>query len=368
MTPRGRPRLEDYRRKRDPARTPEPFGEAGAPVEIRSPGPRFVVQKHWARAMHYDLRLELDGTLKSWAVPKGPSTHVEEKRLAVHVEDHPLEYANFEGTIPAGNYGAGSVIVWDRGWFRSFKPEDPLEQYERGKLELELFGFKLRGRWTLVRMGKKDKEWLLLKKDDDAATAQEAIDRYPESVICGLTVEEMRDVPGTIEAVRDLVRARKAPSAEIDPADVSLTLATPGASPPAGDDWSFEIKYDGVRVRASRREGEAKLIGRSGEDVTKRYPEIAAALLSLAVHDFVVDGEIIAEDERGLPSFQRLLARMGLTRPRDIAAAVPQVPVRAVFFDVVGLLGHDLRALPLRERQELLARVLPDRDPGFQGG
>src|SRR5512142_1744219 len=161
MTPSGRSSLEDYRRKRDPARTPEPFGpEAASPLDAALPGPRFVVQKHWARALHYDFRLELDGTLKSWAVPKGPSTHVEEKRLAVHVEDHPLEYADFEGTIPSGNYGAGSVIVWDRGTYRSFKPEDLREQYARGKLELELNGHKLGGRWTLVRMGRSEKDWL----------------------------------------------------------------------------------------------------------------------------------------------------------------------------------------------------------------
>jgi len=168
------PHLEDYRRKRDPVRTPEPFGAGDSPPSgraIPAAGPGFVVQKHWARNMHFDLRLELEGVLKSWAVPKGPSTRVEEKRLAVHVEDHPLEYGNFEGVIPSGNYGAGSVIVWDRGWFRSFKPEDPLEQYARGKMELELFGFKLRGRWTLVRMGKKEKEWLLLKKADGSATS-----------------------------------------------------------------------------------------------------------------------------------------------------------------------------------------------------
>src|SRR5215831_16321284 len=175
--------LDLYRKKRDPARTPEPFGEGESGAETHAGGARFVVQKHAARALHYDFRLELDGVLKSWSVPKGPSTHVEEKRLAVHVEDHPLEYANFEGIIPAGNYGAGSVIVWDRGWWGSFKPEDLLEQYTRGKMELELFGYKLRGRWTLVRMGKKDKEWLLLKKLDGAATKDfEAIDRYPESV------------------------------------------------------------------------------------------------------------------------------------------------------------------------------------------
>src|SRR2546422_5104561 len=204
------PHLENYRRKRDPARTPEPFGEGAskpAPaVAAIGAAPRFVVQKHWARNMHFDLRLELEGTLKSWAVPKGPSTRVEEKRLAVHVEDHPLEYADFEGGIPSGNYGAGSVIVWDRGWFRSFKPEDPLEQYARGKLELELFGFKLRGRWTLVRMGKKEKEWLLLKKAGAGASERELTERYPESVVSGLTVQEMANV----EAKRAQVRAEVA--------------------------------------------------------------------------------------------------------------------------------------------------------------
>ncbi len=361
MSPTHRPQLESYRKKRDPARTPEPFGE-GAPGPAPGPTaalPRFVVQKHWASHMHFDLRLELDGTLKSWAVPKGPSTHVEEKRLAVHVEDHPLEYANFEGVIPSGNYGAGSVIVWDRGWFRSFKPEDPLEQYERGKLELELFGFKLRGRWTLVRMGKKEKEWLLLKKADDSATEREAVERYPESVISGLTVEEMRDVPGTLDALGDRVRSLKAPKRELSPRDVPLTLATLASEPPQGDDWCFEIKYDGVRVLASRDDDEVVLVGRSGEEITKRYPEIAEALRSLAVPRFLLDGEIVAEDERGRPSFQRLQARMGLSKPRDIEAARAQVPVRAMFFDCLGLLGHDLRGLPLVERKELLARVAP---------
>src|SRR5690349_2901099 len=195
--------LETYRRKRDPDRTTEPFGGA-APVPRAAPakapaaaspgaGARFVVQEHWARNLHCDLRLELEGVLKSWAVPKGPSVRAEEKRLAVHVEDHPLEYANFEGVIPAGNYGAGSVIVWDRGTYGSFKPEDIREQYARGKLELELFGHKLGGRWTLVRMSKNPKDWLLLKKVDAAAAAVAAMTRWPRSVTPGLTVEVMRD-------------------------------------------------------------------------------------------------------------------------------------------------------------------------------
>jgi bifunctional non-homologous end joining protein LigD len=309
--------------------------------------------------MHFDLRLELDGTLKSWAVPKGPSTRVEEKRLAVHVEDHPLEYGNFEGVIPTGNYGAGSVIVWDRGWFRSFKPEDPFEQYARGKLELELFGFKLRGRWTLVRMGKNEKEWLLLKKADGAATEQEAIERYPESVITGLTVEEMRDVPGTLAALRERVRSLDAPKGDVSPRKVSLMLATLAERPPSGPDWCFEIKYDGVRVLASRKEDEVVLLGRSGEDITRRYPEVVDGLSALPVPRFLLDGEIVAENESGRPSFQRLQARMHLTKPRDIDAAMAQVPVRGIFFDCLGLEGHDLRGLPLVQRKELLARVVP---------
>ncbi len=309
--------------------------------------------------MHYDLRLELDGTLKSWAVPKGPSTRVEEKRLAVHVEDHPLEYGGFEGVIPSGNYGAGSVIVWDRGWFRSFKPEDPLEQYERGKLELELFGFKLRGRWTLVRMGKKEKEWLLLKKADGAATLVEAIDRYPESVVTGLTVEEMRDVPGMLAALRERIVSLEAPRGALSWRDIPLTLATLAERPPSGPDWCFEIKYDGVRVIAVRDGEDIRLVGRSGEEITKRYPEIASALRSLPTPRFALDGEIIAEDESGRPSFQRLQARMGLKRPRDVEAMMARVPVRGAFFDCLGLEGHDLRTLALVDRKELLARVAP---------
>ena len=145
--------LDDYRKKRDPARTPEPFGPARS-----GEGRRFVVQKHAARRLHYDVRLEMDGVLKSWAVPKGPSLKAEEKRLAVHVEDHPVEYADFEGIIPEGNYGAGAVIVWDLGWYRLVKGDPPARQLETGRLEVELFGVKLRGRWTLARMGGKSKE------------------------------------------------------------------------------------------------------------------------------------------------------------------------------------------------------------------
>ncbi len=215
---------------------------------------------------------------------RGRRPRVEEKRLAVHVEDHPLEYANFEGVIPAGNYGAGSVIVWDRGWYRSFKPEDLLEQYERGKLELELFGFKLRGRWTLVRMGKKEKEWLLLKKVDGAATEVEAIDRYPESVISGLTVEEMRDAAGHARRrarARGVARARR--SARSIREKVPLMLATLAERAAVGS--ATGASRSSTTACACWRRATAttcELFGRSGEDITARYPEIAAALRALA--------------------------------------------------------------------------------------
>ncbi len=369
VAPRAPAQLEAYRKKRDPARTPEPFGEHAAPAprlpRVLAPlgGPRFVVQKHWARALHYDFRLELDHVLKSWSVPKGPSVHVEEKRLAVHVEDHPLEYADFEGVIPSGNYGAGSVIVWDRGWFGTFKDEDLLAQYARGKLELELHGLKLRGRWTLVRMGGKEREWLLLKKADGAAGEIEAVEQYPESVISGLTVEEMRDAPGTLAALRERLGSLEAPEHAVSLGQASLMLATLAEHPPSGAGWCFEIKYDGVRVLAFRDGEEVRMAGRSGEDITARYPEVAAALRGLAVPRFLLDGEIIAEDERGRPSFQHLQARMGLSKPRDIESARARVPVRGVFFDCLSAEGHDLRKLPLEHRKEILARVVPPLGP-----
>ena len=347
--------LEAYRKKRDPDRTPEPFGRGVAPAGP----PRFVVQQHSARNMHFDLRLEMEGVLKSWAVPKGPSVRAEEKRLAVHVEDHPMEYANFEGVIPAGNYGAGSVIVWDRGTYGSFKPEDLREQYVRGKLELELFGHKLAGRWTLVRMSKSEKDWLLLKKLDGAAADVDALERWPRSVICGLTVEEMRDVDAWLAGLREHVAALGAPRGDLRAAKVEHMLATLVERPFSRAGWVFEIKYDGVRVVAEKRGEEVRMFGRSGEDITARYPEIADALRAHVVEQCVLDGEIVAFDASGRPSFGKLQKRMLLTKPRDIAAAMARVPVRAVLFDCLALEGHDLRALPLLARKDCLARILP---------
>ena len=352
------PQLDEYRKKRDPERTPEPFGGR------RLTGGRlFVVQTHAARRLHYDLRLEMDGVLKSWAVPKGPSVHAEERRLAVHVEDHPVEYADFEGVIAPGNYGAGAVIVWDRGWYRSIKPDDPLEQLRRGKVEVELFGYKLRGRWTLARMSGKESEWLLLKKADGGTASEELVDRYPQSVLSGLTVEEIADVPAHLTAIRAHVDALAAPRREVTARSQPFLLATLGDRPPTERGWLFEIKFDGVRVLAARRGKAIELYGRSGQLITGRYPDLARFLLALPVEDFVIDGEIVALDEHGRPSFQRLQPRMALTDAREIEAAAARVPVEGVFFDCLALDGRDLRRLPLSERKACLRMLVPPLGP-----
>jgi bifunctional non-homologous end joining protein LigD len=346
--------LDAYRKKRDPERTPEPFGGGRIASERL-----FVVHKHAARNLHYDLRLEMDGVLKSWAVPKGPSVRPEDKRLAVHVEDHPIEYGDFEGVIPPGNYGAGAVIVWDRGWYRPVKEGDPLEQLAKGKLEFELFGFKLRGRWTLARMGGKEKEWLLLKKADAATSENQLTERYPQSVISGLTVEETRDIPAKRAALRLRLQDLKAPRRNVSPQSQPLMLATLAEHPFSGKEWLFEVKYDGVRVLASRRGETVELYGRSGQVITARYPDLVGALRALPVEEFLIDGEIVAFDETGKPSFQRLQARMNLTNPREIQSAMTVIPVVGIFFDCLALDGHDLRGLPLVDRKECLRLLVP---------
>ena len=346
--------LDDYRKKRDPARTPEPFGPARG-----GEGRLFVVQKHAARRLHYDVRLEMDGVLKSWAVPKGPSLKAEEKRLAVHVEDHPVEYADFEGIIPEGNYGAGAVIVWDLGWYRLVKEEAPARQLGAGRLDVELFGVKLRGRWTLARMGGKAKEWLLLKKADGYAGDEEATERFPESVLSGLTVEEVRDGSTRLAALR--TRLAAAPIGDVDAARQPVMLASVAERAFSDPAWLYEIKYDGVRVLAARDGARVALYGRAGQDFTARYPEVVTALRALPVTRFVLDGEVVALDEAGRPSFQRLQNRMHLTRPADVERARSTVPVSAVFFDALALEDRDLRRLPLLERKACLALAVPAR-------
>jgi len=353
--------LDAYRAKRDPARPPEPFGGR------RAAGSRlFVIQKHAARRLHYDLRLEMDGVLKSWAVPKGPSTRHGERRLAVHVEDHPVEYGDFEGAIPADNYGAGSVIVWDQGWYRLVKGDDPLRELARGKIEFELHGLKLRGRWTLARMGgsragAEGKDWLLLKAPDAHADGDEPVERAPESIFSGLRVEEIGREAEKRRALDTLLAALDAPAGEVAARRQRLMLATLVEALPAGSGWFHEIKYDGIRVVAERVDDAVTLYGRSGDTITARYPEIARALRALPVPRFVIDGEIVALAEDGRPSFQRLQARMHLTRTDDIDAARAAVPVAGFFFDCLAADRRDLRGLPLRDRKRCLELLVPAR-------
>ena len=348
--------LHEYRRKRDPERTPEPFGGRRGPS-----GRLFVIQKHAARRLHYDLRLEIDGTLKSWAVPKGPSLRAEEKRLAVHVEDHPVEYADFEGVIPPGNYGAGEVIVWDRGWYRPLKSDDLTAQLERGRLDVELFGVKLRGAWTLARMSGKERDWLLLKKADAFAGDEDALERWPESILSGLTVEELRDGPKRVADLRARLTRLRVPLVAVRPTGAAVMLAGSREQPFSSPDWLFEIKYDGVRVLAWRDEDAVELFGRKGQSFTARYPEIVRALRALPLRRFLLDGEIVALDEDARPSFQRLQLRMHLTHPIEVERARATTPVTGIFFDALALDGRDARDLPLRERKSLLALVVPAR-------
>ena len=348
-------RLAAYRAKRSAERTGEPFRSA-------VPRPRlFVVQKHSARRTHYDFRLECAGTLWSWAVPHGISFDPKEKRLAVHVEDHPVEYADFEGIIPEGNYGAGAVIVWDNGVWLPY--DDPDEGIVSGKLHFELRGHKLRGVWTLVRLKQSEKDWLLIKKADAWAKSEDA--PIPdESIFSGLTVEELRDGRTGADEIRARLVEVGAPRKPVDPFALELMLAQVAEAPFSSQDWIFEIKYDGYRLIAARRaDGSPLLRSRGGGEVTATYPEVARGLRALPYPGLVMDGEVVVLDERGHPDFQLLQGRARLSRRADIERAAVERPATLFLFDLLGFDGFDLRKLPLLERKRLLRRVLPAVGP-----
>src|SRR5687768_5756621 len=269
--------LATYRQKRSPDRTPEPFGSGAA-----SPSPvigrLFVVHKHAARRLHFDLRIEMDGVLRSWAVPKGPSYDMNDKRLAVKVEDHPLEYGDFEGIIPHGNYGAGGIIVWDRGEWVPL--EDWREGLEKGKLLFELKGYKLHGKWTLVKIKSSEKDWLLIKERDSFVKSPG--DVFPEeSVLSGLTVEEVKAGATKENALRRAVEEAGALKSRVDPSKVQAMLAEPRDDAFTHDGWIFELKLDGYRLIASKTNNEVKLVTRKGNDYTEVFPEIARAIKAL---------------------------------------------------------------------------------------
>ncbi len=349
-------RLTDYRRKRDPSRTPEPF-DSGTPPR---PG-AFVVQKHSARGLHYDLRLEWGGVLMSWAVPKGFSRDTQEKRLAVRTEDHPLQYLDFEAVIPEGNYGAGPMIVWDRG--RWIPLEDPAEGLTRGKLLFELRGYKLRGIWTLFQTKKDPKQWLLMKKPDAWADPDPDPGFDEASILSGLTVEELEDAPARDRAILEELGQGGASLLTTPPEKLEVMLAETVRQPFSRPGWFFELKYDGYRLLAIREAGRVVLKFRSGRDATRTFPEIARALAALPYPRLTVDGEVVVLDDSGKPSFQRLQIRAQRSRDADIQTAMVEYPATFFGFDLLTYGDFDLRSFPLRRRKQWLERILPKRGP-----
>ena len=395
--------LGKYKAKRDFSKTAEPSGK---PLPKRVKGAsRFVIQKHHASRLHYDFRLQMQGVLKSWAVPKGLPWGQGEKHLAVEVEDHPIEYETFEGVIPQGQYGGGTVMVWDRGQYYVYG-ENPAKSWGEGKLHLVLDGEKAKGEWTLIRLrGHEDKpQWLLLKtgaslkplskrRDDQSVktgrtmkqigeerdaewesnrpTEESATSKFKARIKAALKKKEK-------EPVGRARRARRAPENDGAPGGRALPPDLPHAKPrfiepmkarlvdsaPTAGDWSYELKFDGFRACAVKDGSKVNLISRNGNELRSRFPEIADAVKKLPVDECVIDGEIVALDEQGRSSFQLLQA---------IELEGRKAPLRFYVFDLLQLNGKSLLQLPLTARKELLARLCeglpePIRYSGEIGG
>lgn len=362
--------LDEYNRKRDFAATPEPGGEA-KPTGKRGQrhALRYCIQKHDATRLHYDFRLELDGTLKSWAVPKGPSLDPKSRRLAVHVEDHPLDYATFEGTIPAGHYGAGDVIVWDRGiWIPQGDPE---EGYRKGKLKFALEGEKLSGTWNLVRtrMEGGKEQWFLIKSNDESARPESEYDivrEQPDSVLSDRTLIPRKRGKAKLEVDAKPVKTpparrtrKKADQVTLSgakaaalPESIKPQLATLVESVPDGD-WRYEVKFDGYRIMARIDSGKVQLFTRNGHDWTAKMPQQAEALAALGLESAWLDGEVVVPNEDGTPDFQALQNAFEVGRSGTIVYYL---------FDLPYLNGMDLREVALEERRAALSQVLEHND------
>lgn len=357
--------LEEYEKKRNFEITAEPPAE----VKSRQTGSlRFVVQKHAARRLHYDLRLELNGVLVSWAVPKGPSLNINDKRLAVQTEDHPFDYQWFEGNIPQGEYGAGSMIIWDAGtygpdWSHIPNPstKDDEEQIKKalaaGKITFVLHGEKLHGSWTLVRLNKTSKEWLLRKNRDEFANDNEDLVELDRSVSSGRTIEEVREGrPAAVPLVNtaDLPGARQGRL----PKTHEPMLATLVDKPFNRENWIYEPKMDGIRTIARISGDKVQLLSRRGLDISAQYPSVVKALATTNTK-LLLDGEIVALDEKGRPNFQRLQQRSGLSRAEDIARAEERIPVVYYVFDILFEGRTNLEGVKLAERKKLLKQFVP---------
>ena len=366
--------LRQYWKKRDFKKTPEPRGKT-----VSNEGRlQFVIQKHAASRLHYDFRLELDGTLKSWAVPKGPSLDPAQKRLAVHVEDHPLDYASFEGIIPAKQYGGGTVLLWDRGYWEPIG--DGASSYRHGRLKFKLYGQKLQGIWNLVRMGGRQEagkeNWLLIKeKDEEARTGKqsEVTLTLTTSVASGKSIDEIAEgKPAVWQSNRAStttpVKANRAPrprpsinggtaaGARKSPQEswVKPQLATLVTSCPEGEEWIHELKYDGYRILCRLKDGEATLWTRNGNEWTRKLPSIASAVSGLPVKNAWLDGEVVALLPDGRISFQTLQNAFDAHSDSNLVYYV---------FDLLYLDGYDLRPSPLLERKRLLSQVVKAATP-----
>jgi bifunctional non-homologous end joining protein LigD len=399
--------LTEYKKKRNFRATPEPEGKVK-----KVKGQSFVIQKHAATRLHYDFRLEMEGVLRSWAVPKGPSLDPGEKRLAVHVEDHPIDYGGFEGIIPKGQYGGGTVLLWDRGTWTP-EGEDPVADYKKGNFKFRLDGEKLHGRWVLVRMGARSQarnedneheNWLLIKEKDDTAvpgSGDAVVQEYPNSVETGLSLDEIAADPERVwqsnraektASFKDKIAAKAAKAtAKKSPAKPvkkiaakkaaakktaeppSAAAAIPGArkatmptaiepqlatlvdAVPRGEEWIHEIKYDGYRALCEIRDGEARLITRHGKDWTDRFSPVAREAAKLPVRQAILDGEVVVLEADGTTSFQTLQNALAEGRQDDLVYFA---------FDLVYLDGYDLRDAPLLARKEALLNLLA----GHAGG
>ena len=383
------PKLAKYRAKRDFSRTAEPSGDAAAPAAARL---RFVIQKHAASRLHYDFRLEADGVFKSWAVPRGPSLDPADKRLAVEVEDHPIDYGDFEGTIPAGEYGGGSVMLWDRGYWAPEDGADPGKALKKGELKFVLEGQKLHGSWALVRLKDRPRDshhnWLLIKHRDPAARSHDELDVLSEdrSVASGRSMDQItagngrapkpfirqapgRKAGGRADAVWRSNRGDGSDGGSDDKEDDLVSEVAPTVSkgaavaempkfvepqlaklvdrPPLGAGWAHEVKFDGYRLQMRIAAGEARLYTRKGLDWTEKFPEIAAT--GAALPDAIVDGEVVALDHDGAPDFAALQAAL---------SSGETAPLVYFAFDVLFAEGRDLRRAPLKDRKARLKELL----------
>lgn len=361
--------LARYHKKRDFDETPEPRGarkKTGARL-------RFVIQKHHASRLHYDFRLEADGVLKSWAIPKGPSFDPKDRRLAMHVEDHPMDYRTFEGIIPKGNYGAGEVIVWDEGTYALSEGDDPAKEIGKGKIKFVMHGKKMHGEFTLVRIRGRDSEggdpWLLIKDHDEYVDPEYDIGKDNKSVKTGRTVESYAKDPkaphwisSKKSAAEERRTAKKASTR--GKRDPMPTIATPMLATlidEAFDDpeWLFEIKWDGYRAICTVHEdGSIELVSRNGLDMLQKFPELSELANAWNTLPIIVDGEIVSLDANGRSSFQRLQESLSSRR----AGGRKRGPLSFVAFDLLYADGKDLRKTPLEDRKALLERAIVDDD------